>query len=543
MANIPPHYTDRFILQRYNKALHIVQNLPASSNFQPTKSQKLELYSLYKQVSQGDINTQRPGLFDVVGRAKWDAWKKLEGLTVLEARHIYVESLLRVAAEAYKKNIGREEAQQIIHTFAIMRPSGDDDSDDLDTDDTSNQEEDDDEDDEEEQAYLRDIQESSNGSSLRAAAQDRQRLTSPVLSRSNTHRPSSVASVQTMVTAPTTRPPSAANSVTSGRPQHVTRDVLPANKDTFIEEEFDHSVNPWQHIPTTTTNTHSNKNIRSTSSSEDSIENNRSHNTKSSLLRLPSPMFNRQQQKQQRLSSLASPSPPPYPQHLQTMTPIHQNQYNQSPVPGSSTSSSVTATPQLHNIVPGDRSVYTPTNSRSVSRTQSCYDTSQQYTSVVALGPATKRALESLQTEIIALNERIDDLRKELVERDRQRAIKRKSDTEDETKPESDDMGDGWKWVIKVVQPTTRAKTTTIVGAVSARGIINIKTAGRSSGTFTGHYFNFIASTLDVLDRYEEFKGYYLIMDNAPIHTADSIERLIMLENETLNTRITYALT
>lgn len=269
-----------------------------------------------------------------------------------------------------------------------------------------------------------------------------------------------------MVTAPTTRPPSAANSVTSGvrstrfgpnnyrvnekRPQHVTRDVLPANKDTFIEEEFDHSVNPWQHIPTTTTNTHSNKNIRSTSSSEDSIENNRSHNTKSSLLRLPSPMFNRQQQKQQRLSSLASPSPPPYPQHLQTMTPIHQNQYNQSPVPGSSTSSSVTATPQLHNIVPGDRSVYTPTNSRSVSRTQSCYDTSQQYTSVVALGPATKRALESLQTEIIALNERIDDLRKELVERDRQRAIKRKSDTEDETKPESDDMGDGWKWVIKV---------------------------------------------------------------------------------------------
>lgn len=43
MANIPPHYTDRFILQRYNKALHIVQNLPASSNFQPTKSQKLEV--------------------------------------------------------------------------------------------------------------------------------------------------------------------------------------------------------------------------------------------------------------------------------------------------------------------------------------------------------------------------------------------------------------------------------------------------------------------------------------------------------------------
>ncbi|KAL9544022.1 hypothetical protein MBANPS3_007839 [Mucor bainieri] len=71
MASIPPHYTDRFLLQRYNKALHFVQHLPATSNFQPTKSQKLELYALYKQVSEGDINTQRPGLFDVVGRAKW----------------------------------------------------------------------------------------------------------------------------------------------------------------------------------------------------------------------------------------------------------------------------------------------------------------------------------------------------------------------------------------------------------------------------------------------------------------------------------------
>lgn len=31
------------------------------------------------------------------------------------------------------------------------------------------------------------------------------------------------------------------------------------------------------------------------------------------------------------------------------------------------------------------------------------------------------------------------------------------------------------KLFAEVVQPTTRAKTTTIVGAVSARGIINIK--------------------------------------------------------------------
>lgn len=46
MSHIPPHYTDRFIQQRYKKALYFVQNLPASSNFQPTKNQKLEVTSI-----------------------------------------------------------------------------------------------------------------------------------------------------------------------------------------------------------------------------------------------------------------------------------------------------------------------------------------------------------------------------------------------------------------------------------------------------------------------------------------------------------------
>jgi hypothetical protein len=62
------------------------------------------------------------------------------------------------------------------------------------------------------------------------------------------------------------------------------------------------------------------------------------------------------------------------------------------------------------------------------------------------LGPATKRALESLQGEVVALNDRVDGLRKELVERDRQRVIQKKSEGDDK----SDDIGDGWRWVIKV---------------------------------------------------------------------------------------------
>jgi DNA repair exonuclease SbcCD ATPase subunit len=59
------------------------------------------------------------------------------------------------------------------------------------------------------------------------------------------------------------------------------------------------------------------------------------------------------------------------------------------------------------------------------------------------LGPATKKALESLKSEIEALNERIDGLRNELKTRDHRRApaAPRKPD---------DERWEGWKWVYKV---------------------------------------------------------------------------------------------
>eukprot|EP01102_Stenamoeba_stenopodia_P008769 TRINITY_DN255_c0_g2_i1.p1 TRINITY_DN255_c0_g2~~TRINITY_DN255_c0_g2_i1.p1 ORF type:complete len:480 (+),score=116.84 TRINITY_DN255_c0_g2_i1:429-1868(+) len=51
--------------------------------------QKLEVYALYKQATQGDVNTARPGMFDLVGRAKWDAWNKLKGISQEEASKKY----------------------------------------------------------------------------------------------------------------------------------------------------------------------------------------------------------------------------------------------------------------------------------------------------------------------------------------------------------------------------------------------------------------------------------------------------------------------
>lgn len=50
----------------------------------------LKLYGLYKQGSVGDVEGKRPGGFDFVGGAKYDAWAGLKGKTQEEAQQEYV---------------------------------------------------------------------------------------------------------------------------------------------------------------------------------------------------------------------------------------------------------------------------------------------------------------------------------------------------------------------------------------------------------------------------------------------------------------------
>ncbi|KAL1917737.1 uncharacterized protein VTP21DRAFT_3571 [Calcarisporiella thermophila] len=69
---------------------------------------KLQLYALYKQATVGPNTTPRPGLFDIVGRAKWDSWKKCS-LSQDEAKSSYV-SLVNDWIGGNQEAQGREEA-------------------------------------------------------------------------------------------------------------------------------------------------------------------------------------------------------------------------------------------------------------------------------------------------------------------------------------------------------------------------------------------------------------------------------------------------
>lgn len=56
----------------------------------PSNETLLELYSLFKQGSQGDATGKRPGFMDMVGRAKFDAWAKRKGMSQDDAKAAYV---------------------------------------------------------------------------------------------------------------------------------------------------------------------------------------------------------------------------------------------------------------------------------------------------------------------------------------------------------------------------------------------------------------------------------------------------------------------
>jgi len=73
--------------QQFEDAAAAAQKLPE----RPDNDTMLTLYALYKQGSAGDVSGDKPGFFDFVGVAKYEAWEKLRGMSKDEARQKYVD--------------------------------------------------------------------------------------------------------------------------------------------------------------------------------------------------------------------------------------------------------------------------------------------------------------------------------------------------------------------------------------------------------------------------------------------------------------------
>ena len=73
--------------------------------YQPSHEMMLKFYGFYKQATEGPVNIPEPSFWEVVKKAKYNAWKKLGDMTEEEAMRNYVEELKKVRSFASTMNL------------------------------------------------------------------------------------------------------------------------------------------------------------------------------------------------------------------------------------------------------------------------------------------------------------------------------------------------------------------------------------------------------------------------------------------------------
>jgi acyl-CoA-binding protein len=80
---------------RFEKAQVDVKTLTT----RPSNDDLLALYATFKQATAGEASkAKKPGRFDLVGKAKYDAWTKLAGVGSDEAKQRYIATVDRLLA-------------------------------------------------------------------------------------------------------------------------------------------------------------------------------------------------------------------------------------------------------------------------------------------------------------------------------------------------------------------------------------------------------------------------------------------------------------
>ena len=79
----------------FEQASQAAKSLPQ----RPDNDTMLKLYALYKQGSVGDVSGDKPGMFDFVGAAKYDAWERVKGVSQASAQQQYIDLVKSLGGE------------------------------------------------------------------------------------------------------------------------------------------------------------------------------------------------------------------------------------------------------------------------------------------------------------------------------------------------------------------------------------------------------------------------------------------------------------
>ncbi|XP_059178229.1 enoyl-CoA delta isomerase 2-like [Physella acuta] len=75
---------------------------------EPGNDVKLKIYGLFKQATQGKCNVPKPGMMDLVGKAKWSAWNELGSMSQDDAQKAYINLVDQLA-----KDEGSEAVEEV----------------------------------------------------------------------------------------------------------------------------------------------------------------------------------------------------------------------------------------------------------------------------------------------------------------------------------------------------------------------------------------------------------------------------------------------
>ena len=76
---------------KFEATVKMIQS--GEGDFKPSNELKLEMYALYKQATEGDVNGKKPGLTDFVGRMKYSAWENIKGMSAEKAMQTYIDKV------------------------------------------------------------------------------------------------------------------------------------------------------------------------------------------------------------------------------------------------------------------------------------------------------------------------------------------------------------------------------------------------------------------------------------------------------------------
>ena len=80
---------------RFEQAALAAKSLPE----RPDNESLLQLYALFKQASAGNVSGDKPGFFDFVAIAKYEAWEKHQGLSRENAQEQYISLVTELGGQ------------------------------------------------------------------------------------------------------------------------------------------------------------------------------------------------------------------------------------------------------------------------------------------------------------------------------------------------------------------------------------------------------------------------------------------------------------